>query len=1278
MPLAREEEFRGSERFAIQRRLGAGAFGVVYQALDRVLGRPVALKTLRDGNVEALYRLKREFRALAGIVHPNLVALYELLAHEERWFFTMELVEGINFLQYVSGERPAEAVRADVPTEPAIAAVRDAPAPVSRHTGRPERIRAALRQAVAGIQTLHRAGQLHRDIKPSNVMITGEGRLVLLDFGLATDLSLSATGSSKRSISIVGTPAYMSPEQGSAERLTESTDWYSLGVTLFEALTGRWPFAGSFVEMMWDKRHVEAPDPRDLAPGAPEDLVALCRDLLRSDPSKRPGADEILERIGGVQAATWVPGEATVSPAGISPFVGREAHLSALRSALEATRSGSAVLVRLHGASGTGKTALARQFLSDARRSGAVVLEGRCYAQESVPYKALDSLVDALSQFLKKLPAERTRDFLPRDVPALARLFPVLRRVEAVAGAKRRVLEIPDSQELRRRAFAALRELLTRLAEEHDLVLFLDDLQWGDVDSATLLGEILRPPLPPSLLIVACYRSEETATSPFLQKFLSPPGPGDATDVRDLPVGELTAVEARRLALALLEGEDGAPLDRAEEIALESGGNPFLLTELVRFGMAGVHPPELPAPDFPASRGRPAARTTLEEVIRSRVEALPEPARLLLEILAVAGRPLRFALARRAAGLEDRADEHLALLAARHLVRRRVSQDRDEIEPYHDRIRETVVAQLPPESLRTRHRSLALALEGSGTTDPEALALHFQEAGEPERAAEYATAAAARASDALAFERAARLYRLALELGSPDRTEARRALCVRFADALSNGGRSAEAAVAYLAAVEGAPAADALELRRRAAEQFLISGHIREGRGALRTVLGRVGMKLPKTPRRALLSLILRRIFVRLRGIGFTERDPTQVSAEKLTRIDICWSVAKGLTLIDPLRANDFQVRNLILSLRAGEPYRVARALAVQAGHVATGGGRARRRTERLLQIAGQLARRIDHPHAIGFTIEVSGVAAFLEGRWKAAHELSEQAGALLRERCQGVWWELDNAKYYSLASLYYMGRLSELFQKLPDVLEEAQGRGDLFGVTNVRTRLSYVLRLAQDAPEEAREELRNAIAPWSREDFFLQHWYEMLGQAEVGLYSGEPAAAWRLLQERWQALRRSFLLRVQSVLINSLSLRGRCAIAAATADEVTRRDRERLLRRAQKDARRLEREKMPWGTALARLLRAGIASARHENDESARLLESAEKDFEACDMALHAVVARRCRGELLGGAEGSALAAAADEWMRGQGVRNPAGMAAVLAPGAWNERPAQSRPPTK
>jgi serine/threonine protein kinase len=1272
MTLGNEQEFRGTERFVIERRLGAGGFGVVYRAFDRERQTVVALKALRDGNVEALFRLKREFRALADITHPNLVTLHELLADGDQWFFTMELVEGVNFIEYVRGVPISSRSDSSENTEPyrASASPRfgsgDAAALLRLGLGRsaapepalpllvdPDRVRLGLRQCVAGLQALHRAGQLHRDIKPSNVLISREGRLVLLDFGMATDLS---TTGSKKSISVVGTPAYMSPEQGSAGALSEATDWYSLGVMLFEALTGQWPFTGSFVEMMWDKRHRDAPSLHELAPSVPDDLAELCSDLLQRDPARRPSGDEILARLGAVQSATFQPPAGRAKPPPATLFVGRETHLAALASAIDETRSGGAVVVRLHGPPGAGKTALARRFLHIARREGAVVLTGRCYERELVPYKALDSLVDSLSQFLKKLPAAEASEILPRDVLALARLFPVLRRVEAIAGARRRVLEIPDSQELRRRAFAALRELLTRLAEQHDVVLFIDDLQWGDVDSAALLADLLHPPRPPSLLLIASYRSGEASSSPFLRSFLSPSGAAGGPDAVDLPVGGLTDRETRELTIALLAGEPEPPAERVEEIARESGGNPFFLSELVRYAQAGIDPSEA----GPVARGSNSGATTLEGLLRSRVDRLAKDARRLLEVLAVAGQPLRPAVACQAAGLAGDKSA-VEVLQVNHLVRT-VSGERNEIEPYHNRIREIVVARLSREDLKAHHRRLATALEGSSSTDPEALALHFQEAGEPERAAEYSAAAADRAAEALAFDRAARFYRLARELTSSNGAETRR-FGVKLGDALANAGRGADAAQAYLEAVEGAAAADALELQRRAAEQYLISGHITEGVATLRRVLEKVGLRMASTPRAALVSMLLQRFLLRLRGIGFHERDATQLSARELTRIDVCWSAAKGLTLSDLIRANDFQARHALLALRAGEPYRVARALIIEAAHSGMGGGRTRRRTAKLLAAAEAIARRIDHPHAIGFGHSVAGVTAFLEGRWKDAREHTARAAPLLRERCRGVAWELDNTHYYSLLVLFYLGHVRKLAESLPAFLKEAEDRGDRYALISVRTRLSHLVHLANDEPEKAREQLSEAIALWPAEGFLLQHWYEMMGQVECLLYSGDGPGALRLTLDRWPALQRSFYLRTQSILIHSLFLRGRAAVAAGGATGADLR----CLALADRDARRIRRANMAWGNALADLLQAGAASVRGERAAALQRLESSEREFEGADMALHATIARRRRGEILARTEGTALFAASDAWMAEQGIRNPTRMAGMLAPGRWS-----------
>src|SRR5262249_29956214 len=154
--------------------------------------------------------------------------------------------------------------------------------------------------------------------------------------------------------------------------------------------------------------------------------------------------------------------------------------LDCLREAFGRVRQGRTVGLALHGPSGAGKTALLRTFLDGLGARGQTgVLAGRWYEQESVPYKALDSLLDAPGRFREGQPAAQAEALLPRDLPALTRVFPVLRRVPVVEQAPRRTSEVSDAQELRRRALVALRELLGRIADRHPLVLAIDDLQWG-------------------------------------------------------------------------------------------------------------------------------------------------------------------------------------------------------------------------------------------------------------------------------------------------------------------------------------------------------------------------------------------------------------------------------------------------------------------------------------------------------------------------------------------------------------------------------------------------------------------------------------------------------------------------------------------------------------------------------------------------------------------------------------------------------------------------------
>jgi len=1316
-----------AERFELRASLGSGTFGVVFEAFDREREAVVALKVLRRANADALYRFKREFRTLADIHHPNLVSLYELLADGDEWSFTMERVRGTTFREHVrrvvvAGSTPGADISEDATTslgsdgstwletapcsppssvaagapEPGGMGATPAPAPAPAAAPAPPppralppavcdeaRLRSALRQLAGGIAALHEAGKLHRDLKPANVLVTTEGRVVILDFGIAADLGPGAVAA-ETLIHFIGTPAYMSPEQAAGQPAGPAADWYSVGVMLYEALTGVLPFVGMVEEVLARKQLVDPRPPDALVRDAPPDLARLAVELLRRAPEERPSGREVLARLDAAlpDGPATGPAPATVATAGAAPFfVGRERELARLLAGFEATHGGRAAAFVVHGGSGMGKSALVRRFVDDVRRRdpATVTLAGRCYERESVPYKALDGAIDALSRHLASLAAERAEGLLPRDIHALSRLFPVLSRVQAVEGAKRRGIEIPDAAELRRRGAAALRELLARLAASAPLVLAIDDVQWGDRDSAALLHDLVRPPDPPPLVLVVACRSDDLETSPVVAEVRRlGAGRGSGAPLLDeVDVGALEADTARSLALELLgaggDGEASADAGAtAEGIAREALGNPFFIAELVehaRSGLAGGG----------ASPRSPADGAALDQAVRARVAHLPEPARRLLEVIALFGRPMDLGLATRVADLGDAGPGALAALRAGRLVRLRGAEGGldpgTQVEAYHDRIREAVVAGITPDLARKAHRLLARALEaaGSAAADPATLLAEDLDAGDRAQAAPLAEAAADRAARALAFDRAAELYRLALDLGAGERAGGSPTrLRAKLAEALTNARRGPEAALVYRAAARETSGLEALELDRRAAELLLLAGRGDEGLAVLEGVLAAAGLTFPRSAWRAIAALLLGRARVRLRGLGFAERAEKDLSPETLFRIDLAWSVAIGLGMLDTLRGAVFQARHLLLALDAGEPYRVARALGLEAVYRSTNGWRGPRTARAICAAMRALAERIGRPHALALALLTEAGVAFTEGAWRESAEHYRVAGEILRERCTGVTWELTSADTYGLASLCYLGEWAELARRLPPVLQDAEARRDPYTLTALRTRGLYLLRLAADDPERARAEVGQQPEWSARLGTHLHHFRRVAAEADIALYAGAGREELEALVTRLTAVGRTALRYVQIYRIELLYARARCALAAGAAAARTTAAaagggagaaRDRNLRAAARDARAIERERAPWADPMVDLVRASIAAFGGDARAAAAGLGAASAGFTRAHMAIHAAAAARRLGEVEGGAAGEARIATADALLAAQGIVRPARVADLMAP---------------
>jgi serine/threonine protein kinase len=296
--------------------------GEVYEAIDTRNGQRVALKKLFEIDPTGVYRLKREFRRMADVAHENLISLYELHSDHDCWFFTMELLAGTDLMT----------------------------AMVAALAGGYDALRPLVRQLVRGVHALHQAGRIHRDLKPSNVMVTAEGRVVILDFGLVNEIDHRTLFASTRGL-IRGTPLFMAPEQCAGQLATPAADWYAVGVILFEALTGRYPFERGVMEIVLDKQEQDAPRLSTLVPRIPRELDDLVAALLRRVPSERAGVHELL---------TWCAGGRANISLRLAPrrpsdgvLLEREAQTKALRDAFDRTVGGNPTCVDVVGEAGS-------------------------------------------------------------------------------------------------------------------------------------------------------------------------------------------------------------------------------------------------------------------------------------------------------------------------------------------------------------------------------------------------------------------------------------------------------------------------------------------------------------------------------------------------------------------------------------------------------------------------------------------------------------------------------------------------------------------------------------------------------------------------------------------------------------------------------------------------------------------------------------------------------------------------------------------------------------
>lgn len=1219
-----------ASRYKRIRKLGAGSLGVVYEVYDRERDTNVALKQLRTLSATGLLHLRREFRVLRGTSHPNIIELYELVTDETPPFFTMELIDGQDFVSYARERQLLTALEATPRTGSNGAELVQGLPRFSEHVNE-DRLRSAFAQVVQAVQVIHECGIVHRDLKPANVLVTKEGRAVVMDFSIAVDARVHVDEWSSGGM-VIGTPHYAAPEQGAGDPAGPAADWYALGVILYQAITGQLPFTGTWDRVLESKQAYDARSVAELVAEVPEDLQALCAALLARHPHKRPTGHDTLARLGVSELHDKLTRQRQLEQI---PFVGRKVELARLQRAWQRTMAGPGMCVLVTGREGMGKTRLVRELseqLQEAGECAVLWFENICYPIDHRPYNAFDDVVDQLSRTLAARSQELSSDLSSADRDLLVRMFPVCSRIPGFERLPR--IQEGNLEALRARAIDVLRALLLALARERPLCLFIDDAHFADRDSIHLLLDLFGAvPLERVLLVLAACSSGEHAA---LDRLLALARESDAhIDLQPLAPGACDHILAR---MGIRDASD-------ENLFEIYGGVPRRLIELIQSRSSSFSSD----PSETAARAQPSHHSSVP-LLAGLLDASSGPERALLDLCALLGHPAPLSLLAGVAELSLTERKPIAeALRSRGLLRR----VRDGREPWlaigHEAIRNLALSRLSTERRHELSNRLVIAMQRSGNAGNSELGTGWRAANDPERAFAYLELAAKGARHRFAFHRSAAAWAAAIDC-APAAGPVSVRLTLARAEVLARAGHHRQAAELFerLCAHDGST----VHVYVRTADHYLRASEIAHGMDRL---LEYVSQKGPPNTRsaRTLFASWIRSARVSWLRCRYHERDDDEVSVDHREHVDSLSATAASSALIAPEVSDAAHTKALLLTLRCGERRRAARALASE---LLRGLVRQTLAPTEVLRQGLELMQRadeLDDPLSRMLACISMGLADLSRGQITSAEPRLAEAVDLATWHLCDSHWELLFSRFLLCITRIERGDLHTQSVVVARTLERCRRIGDLTGATLFAGIPRMWCSMAADRVEEAQDLIGTLESEWPPDYGAPLRSASALARAMGHIYLQNPNEAHAALtQASGTATGRRRRLSAQDIVRLILQARlagmeGRLSVVAGVA-------------------RTLERHGAGCALGHASLLRAHLAHRCGDSSGTVDALSNAIRRMHESGAEAFAMAARARLGQVARDERSAPLTRIADAWCKQQGIANPARMFDYLCPMAF------------